>query len=54
MSEDLILEKEFGSDLFFINSGRVALIHKETKTFIRDLVKDDYFGEIGFFSSLPR
>ena len=34
--------------------GKVAMIHKATHTFMVDLVKDDYFGEIGFLSGKPR
>lgn len=37
-----------------MSNGKVAIVHKKTKTFIKDLIKDDYFGEIGFFSSLHR
>ena len=32
----------------------VAMIHKHTHTYIIDLVKDDYFGEVGFFTDNPR
>jgi CRP-like cAMP-binding protein len=54
IGEDLIIEKDIGSDIFFISSGKVAIVHKRSKTFIKDLIKDEYFGEIGFFSSLHR
>jgi CRP-like cAMP-binding protein len=30
------------------------MIHKESHTFLLDLVKDDYFGEIGFFTDQAR
>ena len=33
----------------------MTIIHrKKTRTYIKDLDKDDYFGEIGFFSEKPR
>lgn len=54
LGENVIIEQEMGQQLFFINNGRVALIHKHTKTFVKDLVKDNYFGEIGFFSDIHR
>ena len=30
--------------------GKATVIHWKTKTYIKDLGKDDYFGEIAFFS----
>jgi CRP-like cAMP-binding protein len=54
IGDDLITENEIGSDIFFISKGKVALIHKDTKTFIKDLIADDHFGEIGFFSCIQR
>jgi CRP-like cAMP-binding protein len=48
------VENEIGNDLFFICNGRVAVIHKKTKTYVKRLGDDDSFGEIGFFSNLPR
>lgn len=43
-----------GTEIYFINSGKVFILHKKTMSFIRELMKDDYFGEIAFFSDLPR
>lgn len=40
--------------MFFITSGKVFIIHKKTMSFVKDLEKNDYFGEIGFFSTLAR
>lgn len=54
VQEDLVVEDELGSELFFICNGKVALIHKKTKTFLKDLKQDGSFGEIGFFSEKPR
>lgn len=47
--EDLVREGELGSDMFYILNGRVAAIQKTSKTYIKDLIHDEYFGEIGFF-----
>ena len=31
-----------------------SIIDKKTKTHIIDLIQDQYFGEISFFSDIPR
>lgn len=40
--------------MYFIVSGFVSVLHKATQTYIKDLNKDQYFGEIGFFSEKNR
>ena len=40
--------------MFFIVKGKCAIIHRKTKTYVRDIGKDEYFGEIAFFSEKPR
>ena len=47
-------EGEYGQEIFSIDNGSVILLHKISLTYICDLNKEDYFGEIGFFSELPR
>jgi CRP-like cAMP-binding protein len=55
INEHLIDEYEAGDEIFFIQSGRVSVIHKRSKTHITELDKDSYVGEIGFFSEeIPR
>ena len=54
LDDNLIIEGESGSELYFIQNGRISIFHKKTKTHIKDLLKDQYFGEISFFSTLPR
>lgn len=49
-----MIEGEEGHELFFVVSGGVSVIDKGTKTHIHDLKADDYFGEISFFSEIPR
>ncbi len=51
LNEELIEEQEQGDAIYHIIEGKVALIHKETKTFITDLGEDESFGEISFFTS---
>ncbi|CDW76390.1 UNKNOWN [Stylonychia lemnae] len=53
--DDVIInEDQFGTQIFFINQGKVLVLHKKSMSFITELKKDEYFGEIGFFSDLPR
>lgn len=40
--------------MYFILTGLVTVLHKATQTYIKDLMKDQYFGEIGFFSEKTR
>lgn len=40
--------------MYYILSGRVAVIHKRTHSYLDDLIREEYFGEIGFFSDNPR
>eukprot|EP00347_Sterkiella_histriomuscorum_P021932 403332268 len=54
VDEIIFNEDTIGQDMFFISSGKVYIIHKKTMSFVKELYKDDHFGEIGFFSDLPR
>ena len=49
-----MIEGDLGQEIFFIVSGKVSIIDKKTKTHIIDLIQDQYFGEISFFSDIPR
>ena len=40
--------------MFFITIGTVHLFHKKSFTYLKELKPDRYFGEIAFFSDLPR
>ena len=48
--DNVIDEGEYGDKIYFIMTGKVAMLHKETHTYLEDLVTDEYFGEIEFFS----
>ena len=50
----LFMEKDRAEYIYFIIQGKVAMIHKQTHTFITDLKKDKYFGELGFLTGEPR
>lgn len=50
IDDNLIIEREIGSELFYMMNGRVSVIHRKTKTHLTDLEKDRYFGEISFFT----
>ena len=54
IDDTCVTEGEFGSEIFYISTGRVSVIDKKTKTHITDLVQDQYFGEIAFFSNIER
>ncbi len=54
MDENIVREGDHTRDLYFITSGKVSLVHRESYTFIADLHKDSSFGEIAFFSDAPR
>ena len=59
-------EKDVGNSIYYILSGRVAVIHKSSYTYLDDLIvktkilfqyviqRDEYFGEIGFYTDSPR
>lgn len=52
--DNLIIEKENGDEMFFMQNGRVSVLHMKTKTHIVELEMEKYFGEIGFFAEQPR
>ena len=54
LDENIIVEQDLGDEIFYIVGGKVGLIHKRTFTYIRELKKQEYFGEIGFFSDSTR
>jgi hyperpolarization activated cyclic nucleotide-gated potassium channel 2 len=55
VSDDfLFMEKDKAECIYFIIQGKVAMIHKQTHTFITDLHHEDYFGEVGFLKNEPR
>jgi len=47
-------EGDKGVLLYFIMKGSIILLHKNSHTFIKELEQDDFFGEIAFFTDLPR
>lgn len=40
--------------MYFITSGKVCVLHRKTHTYLDDLTEDDYFGELSFFTEMPR
>ena len=54
IDDNIIVEEDPGGKVFFIVKGKVAILHRKSRTYIKDLGKDDFFGEIGFFSEKPR
>ena len=54
IDDNIIVEDDPGGKIFFIVKGKVAILHRKSRTYIKDLARDDFFGEIGFFSEKPR
>ena len=55
VTDDFIfMEKDKAQSIFYIIQGKVAMIHKQSHTFIEDLHKEQYFGELGFLQSGTR
>ena len=53
--DDLIFEEgEFGTSIYFLTKGSIILIHKQTRTYIKELEIDDFLGEYSFFSEKKR
>jgi CRP-like cAMP-binding protein len=46
--------KEKSGALYFVKSGAIEIFHPETNFGFKVLEKDSYFGEIAFFTGLPR
>ena len=55
VSDDFIfMEKDKAECIYYIIQGKVAMIHKQSHTFIKDLKKEEYFGELGMLQECPR
>ncbi|CAI2366607.1 unnamed protein product [Moneuplotes crassus] len=54
IDDHIFEEGNIGDKLFFINKGSALLVHKKSKTFIKELGVETCFGEVSFFSDLPR
>jgi hypothetical protein len=54
IDDNIFEEGNLGDKLFFISKGSIILVHKKTKTFIKEIGVETCFGEVGFFSGLPR
>jgi signal-transduction protein with cAMP-binding, CBS, and nucleotidyltransferase domain len=55
ISDDFIfMENDKAESMFYILQGQVAMIHKQTSTFIVDLKMESYFGEYGLISGQTR
>ena len=54
IDDNVFEEGDIGNKLYFINKGSVIIVHKKTKTFIKEIGVESCFGEVSFFSGLPR
>ena len=54
MDDHIFEEDERGTKMYFITKGTVVIMQKSTHTYIKELLVDEYFGEVAFFSDLNR
>ena len=54
LDDNIFEESSIGDKLYFITKGNVVLFHKKTKTFVKEIEVDEYFGEVSFFSGFKR
>mmetsp|Transcript_34499 Transcript_34499/g.52793 ORF Transcript_34499/g.52793 Transcript_34499/m.52793 type:complete len:211 (+) Transcript_34499:416-1048(+) len=55
VADDFIfMEGDTAESVYYIHIGKVAMIHKSSRTFVIDLNKEKYFGELGLLSGDPR
>lgn len=54
MGDIVFSEEDRGDEIFFITQGGVSMIEKVSYTFLCNLGVNQAFGEIAFFSDLPR
>lgn len=54
MDDHIFEEEERGTKMYFITKGTVVIMQKSTHTYIKELLVDEYFGEVAFFSDLNR
>ena len=50
----IFMEKDKADCMYFIITGKVAMIHKQSSTFISDLGNGEYFGEYGLLKEENR
>lgn len=50
VDELIFNEDEQGEHMYYLTKGNIILLHKKTFTFIKELVEDQFLGEISFFS----
>lgn len=54
-NRDTVFEEyEFGQKLYIVTAGDISLFHKRTRTHIKDLKADEFFGELAFFTGQVR
>ncbi len=54
MDDHIFEEEERGTKMYFITKGTVVIMQKSTHTYIKELLVDEYFREVAFFSDLNR
>lgn len=54
VDELIFNEDDPGEFMYFLTKGNIILLHKKSCTFIKELVTDQFLGEVAFFSDQPR
>lgn len=52
--DSVFLEGELSSTMYFIQEGRVDIFHMATNSSYKRLTNQQHFGEVAFFSKMPR
>lgn len=47
-------EGKMGNKIYFIKKGKVDIYHEASNTSLKELDSGSYFGEIAFFTGMPR
>jgi len=55
VSDDFVfMENDKSESIIYILEGKVAMLHKLSHTFIKDIGKEQHIGEIGVLKEQPR
>jgi len=54
IDDHLFEEGDDGERLYFITKGSILLVHKKTRSYIKELSENEFLGEYSFYSEKPR
>ena len=53
IDDHIFEEGDLGERVYFITKGNIILVHKKTKTYIKELSIDNFLGEYSFYTEKP-